>query len=92
MESRNEVKKIWMPTITSVAARIASLASASAPNPPLAPPREDDHGEHEADEHHDRSGEQPVLEAHSRPQALEPRIALAEDVDAVCPRGKPEGR
>ena len=42
-DSRNEEKKIWMPTITSVAARIASRSSDSAPKP-LCAHFDDDHG------------------------------------------------
>ncbi len=74
MLSRNDEKKIWMPTIMSVAARIARRSSDSAPKPRLiqmptmvaatrSPTSDDGSAE-----------QQPVLEAEARPHAVEPGV------------------
>src|SRR5436190_9114621 len=54
------------------------------------PAADDPAADGEAREDQGGAGEQPVLELHARPNALEPGVALAEHVDAVGARAEAE--
>ena len=73
MLSRNEEKKIWMPTIISVAASTARRSSESCPKPRSIHTTDDERGDPEAGEHDRAAEQQPVLEPEAGPHPVEPR-------------------
>ena len=88
MLSRNDEKKIWIPTIISEAAITARCSSASEPKPCEIHVDEDHAPDDDADEHEHAAQQQAVLEAKARAHAVEPRVVLAHEVRAVRVRAQ----
>ena len=84
MLSRNDEKKIWMPTMISAAASTASRSSESAPKPRSIQMPDDHRGRSTTPASDDRAAEQQaVLEPEARAHAVEPGVLLAHEVGAV---------
>ena len=74
IESRNDVKKIWMPTIDERRRQDREPLLAERAEAAVDPDRDDDGAEHDAGEQHCAAEQQPVLEAEARAPAIEPRV------------------
>ena len=91
MLSRKEEKKIWMPTMISVAASTARRSSESSPKPRSIQMPEDHGAATTRPASHDRPAEeQAVLEPEARAHAVEPGVLLAHEVGAVGVGAEPE--
>ena len=90
IESTNEVKKIWTPATTTVAARRATSPWPSEPAPLASQSTTIDDPADQARERRRAAREQTVLERDAAAHPLEERIPHAHEVEAVGARDQPE--